>query len=209
MKYWQAVKSSDKSTRPVKPINHRLRSSPCASCTYKLSRRYPGWVSCQRNTVRYTVKHLAEAYKRFLDGAGRPGWKRKFKDTPRFTVPDNIKIKGKKIYIPKMGWVKLTGKNPYAGCKPKPATFKYEAGTWYVSILYEVPAQRPARPDNPVKPVGMDRHVGQVARSTDVMYELPGLCMRAAKLRRLQKKLARQQFKSNGWQHTQLRIEQI
>ncbi len=82
------------------------------------------------NTVRYTVKHLAEAYKRFFDGAGRPVWKRKCKDTPRFTVPGNSKIKGKKIYIPKLGWVKLTGKNPYADCKPKQATFKYEAGNW-------------------------------------------------------------------------------
>ncbi len=84
------------------------------------------------NTVRYTVKHLAEAYKRFFGGAGRPGWKRKFKDIPRFTVPDNIKIKGKKIYIPKMGWVKLTGKNPYAAANPnrprsstKPVTGMY------------------------------------------------------------------------------------
>ncbi len=100
-------------------------------------------------TVRYTVKHLAEAYKRFLGGARRPVWKRKCKDTPRFTVPGNTKIKGKKIYIPKLGWVKLTGKNPYAGCKPKQATFKYEAGNWYVSILYEVPETRPTRPAKP------------------------------------------------------------
>ncbi len=71
------------------------------------------------NPVRYTVKHLAEAYKRFFAGAGRPVWKRKFKDNPRFTVPDNIKIKGKKIYIPKIGWVRLTGKNPYTDGKPK------------------------------------------------------------------------------------------
>ncbi len=87
------------------------------------------------HTVRYTMKHLSEAYKRFFDGAGRPVWKRKFKDTPRFTVPGNIKIKGKKIHIPKLGWVKLTGKNPYADCKPKQATFKYEAGNWYVTLL--------------------------------------------------------------------------
>ncbi len=95
------------------------------------------------HTVRYTMKHLAEAYKRFFNGAGHPGWKRKFKDTPKFTVPDNIKIKGKKIYIPKVGWVRLTGKNPYTEYKPKQATFKYEAGNWYVSILYEVPDPRP------------------------------------------------------------------
>ncbi len=160
-------------------------------------------------TVRYTVKHLAEAYQRFLGGAGRPVWKRQFKDIPRFTVPDNVKIKGKKIYIPKLEWVKLTGKNPYAGCKPKQATFKYEAGNGYVSILYEVPETRPARAVRPISPVGIDRNVGQVALSTGGMYALPPLLLLDAKLRRLQKKLARQEYKSNGWQHTKLRIQKV
>ncbi len=52
------------------------------------------------HTVRSTLKYLATAYKRFLAGAGYPDWKRKYKDTPQFTVPDKIKIKGRKIYIP-------------------------------------------------------------------------------------------------------------
>ncbi len=161
------------------------------------------------HTVRYTMKHLSEAYKRCFDGAGRPVWKRKFKDTPKFTVPDNVKIKGKKIYILKLGWVKTTGKNPYAGCKPKQATFKYEAGNWYVSILYEVPETRPARPAQSINSVGIDRNVGQVALSTGGMYELPPLLLLDAKLRRLQKKLARQEYKSNGWQNTKLRIQRV
>ncbi len=160
-------------------------------------------------TVRYTVKHLAEAYKRFFAGAGHPDWKRKFKTTPKFTVPQDIKIKGKKIYIPKLGWVRMTGKNPYAGYSPKQATFKYEAGNWYVSILYEVPETRPVRPANPINPVGIDRNVGQVALSTGDMYELPSLLRLNAKLHRLQKKLARQQYKSIGWKYTKLRIQRV
>ncbi len=160
--------------------------------------------------MRYTVKHLAEAYKRFFDSdAGHPDWKRKFKDTPRFTVPSNIKIKGKKIYIPKIGWVRWTGKNPYAGCKPKQATFKYKAGNWYVSILYEVPDPRPVRSAKPINPVGIDRNVGQVALSTGTMYELPELLELDTKLRRLQRKLARQEFKSNSWRRTKLRIQKV
>ncbi len=156
------------------------------------------------------MKHLAEAYKRFWDGAGRPVWKRQCKDTPKFTVPGNIRIKGKKIYIPKLGWVKTTGKNPYAGYKPKPATFKYEAGNWYVSLLYEVPETHPERPAKPINPVGIDRrNGGQVALSTGSMHELPPLLLLDAKLCRLQKKLARQEYKSNGWQDTKLRIQKI
>ncbi len=134
------------------------------------------------HTVRSTLKHLAAAYKRFFVGAGCPDGKRKYKTTPQFTVPDRLKIKGQKIYIPKMGWARLTGQNPYTGYKPKQATFKYEAGNWYVSILYAVPDPRPARSANPMHPVGIDRNVGQVALSTEVMYELPGLAKLDAKL---------------------------
>ncbi len=41
------------------------------------------------------------------------------------------------------------------------------------------------------------------------MYELPKLLELDAKLRRLQKKSARQQFKSNGWQKIKLRIQRV
>ncbi len=77
-------------------------------------REWPWWGELPAATVRSTMQHLAEAYKRFFDSAGFPDWQRRFKDTPKFTVPDKIKIKGTKLYIPKMGWVRLTGKNPYA-----------------------------------------------------------------------------------------------
>ncbi len=79
----------------------------------------------------------------------------------------------------------------------------------YVSILYEIPDTRPARPAKPINPVGIERNVGQVALSTGDMYELPPLLLLDAKLRRLQKKLSRQQYKRNGWQHTQLRIQKL
>ncbi len=78
-----------------------------------------------------------------------------------------------------------------------------------MSILYEVPDHRPARPGKPINPFGIDRNVGQVALSTGVRYELPALLELDAKLRRLQKKLARQEFKRNGWQHTKLRIQRV
>ncbi len=78
-----------------------------------------------------------------------------------------------------------------------------------MSILYAVPDPRPTRPAKPVHLVGMDRNVGQVALSTEVMYELPGLAKLDAKLRRLQRQLARQQYKSKGWQRTKIRMQKV
>ncbi len=65
------------------------------------------------------------------------------------------------------------------------------------------------RPTKSIHPVGIDRNVGQVALSTEVMYELPSLLKLDAKLRRLQRKLAKQQHKSNGWHRTKIRIQRV
>ncbi len=89
----------------------------------QLKQALPWLGELHAHTVCSTLKHLAEAYKQFFAGARFPDGKRKYKDTPKFTVPQDIKIKGQKIYIPKVGWARLTGQNPYAGYKPKQATF--------------------------------------------------------------------------------------
>ncbi len=76
-------------------------------------------------------------------------------------------------------------------------------------VLERVPDPRPAKPATPINPVGIDRNVGQVALSTGAMYELPKLLKLDAKLRRLQRKLSKQQYKSNGWHKTKLPIQKI
>ena len=62
--------------------------------------------------VRYTLKYLAEAYQRFLrDPAneGKPRFKTSYRTTPGFTLPDQVRLDGTRLYIPKVGWVRLAG----------------------------------------------------------------------------------------------------
>ncbi len=126
------------------------------------------------------MKPLAEAFTQFLAGVGYPN----FKTTPTIYMFQRVNIRqGNRLHIPMVGRIKLTGQNPYSGCKAKNATLQYEAGHGYITILYEVPATRPAKPGNPV---GIDRNVGQ--------YVLPELKKLDAKLRRLQRKRAWQQY---------------
>ncbi len=68
----------------------------------QLKRKLPWLHELPSDTVRSTLKYWAEAYKRHFGGVGKPDWKRKYKDTPQFTVPDRVKVKGQKIYIPQM-----------------------------------------------------------------------------------------------------------
>ena len=62
--------------------------------------------------VRHTLKYLAEAYQRFLrDPAneGKPRFKSRSRTTPGFTLPDNVRLDGTRLSIPKVGWVRLAG----------------------------------------------------------------------------------------------------
>ncbi len=69
----------------------------------QLKRKLPWLRELPSDTVCSTLKYWAEAYKRHFGGAGKPDWQRKYKDTSQFTVPNKIKVKGQKIYIPQMG----------------------------------------------------------------------------------------------------------
>ncbi len=41
----------------------------------EIKQELPWLAELPAGAVRYTMKHLAEAYKRFFSGAGRPNWK--------------------------------------------------------------------------------------------------------------------------------------
>ncbi len=168
----------------------------------KLYSKEAPWLGHVSVTLVYNyMKPLADAFQRFFAGAGYPN----FKTMPTIYMFQRVNIRqGNRLYVPMVGRVKLTGPNPYSGCKAKNATLKYEAGDWYITILYEVLETRPAKPSHPA---GIDRNVGQVALSTREMYFLPELKNLDAKLRRLQRKLVRQQHQSNGWQRTLIRMQ--
>lgn len=71
--------------------------------------------------VRYSLKYLANAYKRvFADPAneGRPRFKAKHFTVPGFTIPSDVQIRDGRLYVPKVGWLRLAGSDPYAGCRP-------------------------------------------------------------------------------------------
>ncbi len=112
MTSWQSVRSSGHDYKAGQADKPSVTFFSLCKLYVQVKQALPWLGALPSNTVRYTMQHWSDAYKRFLGGAGRPVWKRKCKDTPRFPVPGNIKVKGPKIYSPKLGWVKLIGKNP-------------------------------------------------------------------------------------------------
>ena len=146
--------------------------------------------------VRYALKRQADAWSQAFKG--KRGLPKPRKWVSGFTLPQDVKTRTDaitgvtRIRVPKAGWMVLRrrGGNPYAGCKAKQATLRYDCGKWYCSVLYEVPGL--ALHDNG-KAVGIDRNVGQITLSTGERIDLPEVSRLEARRKRYQRMMARRQ----------------
>ncbi len=148
--------------------------------------------------VRHTLKQLSQAFENcFADRAGKPRFKSRDRTRPSCTIPQDVKIRDGKIWIPKRGYMQIRrrGGNPYPEGAPKSATIFKERGRWYVTVLYEIAA--PVIPDNGVV-AGIDRNAnGMIAvaysdgRDPEVLESEADKRVRFRK-RRYERKLAKQ-----------------
>ena len=101
--------------------------------------------------VRDSLKYLADAYTRYKAypaNAGKPRFKARHFSVSALTIPSDVKIRDGRLRVPKVGWLRLAGSDPYAGCQPLTVRVRME-GTeqhpkWYAYICYEVTAKQPA-----------------------------------------------------------------
>jgi putative transposase len=70
-------------------------------------------------------------------GAGFPKFKTKKNTQQSFRIPQRVKLKDGKVYVPKLGWVAVRQSRDIEG-ETKSATFKRTAtGKWFVSLVSE------------------------------------------------------------------------
>ncbi len=151
--------------------------------------------------VRYSLKYLADAYTRFFadsENEGKPRFKARHRTVPAFTIPGAVRMDGDRLYVPKVGWLRLAGSDPYAGCRPLTVRARME-GTeqhpkWYAYVCYEVPAEQVKQPAADGA-LGLDRNVGQATDSEGTVYAMPDTDQLDAQIARKQRELSRKQ----GW----------
>ena len=151
--------------------------------------------------VRYSLKYLADAYTRFFadpENEGKPRFKARHYTVPAFTIPEAVRMDGDRLYVPKVGWLRLAGSNPYAGCRPLTVRVRME-GTeqhpkWYAHVCYEVPAEQVKQPAADGA-LGLDCNVGQATDSDGTVYAMPDTDKLDAQIARKQRELSRKQ----GW----------
>ena len=109
-------------------------------------------------------------------------------------IPDRDRTDGQTrcqwLHIQKIGYVRLTGDNPYPDGIAKSGTVKEENGKWYAYIVYAVEAGESLTADDAV---GIDRNVGQIALSDGTIYRAPDVEKKERRKKRYQRMMARRQ----------------
>jgi putative transposase len=91
-------------------------------------------------SLQQVLKNLKQAYQNHFNPklrAGFPKFKTKKNTKQSFRIPQRVILKDGKVYVPKLGWVRVRQSQSIEG-ETKSATFKRTAtGKWYVTLVSE------------------------------------------------------------------------
>jgi putative transposase len=144
---------------------------------------------------------------------GYPRFKSKKRTAPSFCIEGRaILFAGKKIKLPKLGWVRTRQELRFPG-KVLSARFTKRAGHWYASVQVEVDESRWVYHNRceTQAAVGVELGVVDLAvLSTGERIEAPrALRHYEKKLRRLNKELARRSKGGTNWQKTKAKLARL
>ncbi len=159
------------------------------------------WLSeCDSQALQQVLRDLARAFTNFSKRRARyPRFKSKKRDRARFRIPQRVKVADGKVYVPKVGWVRIRQSREVDGAT-KSATFAREAdGHWYVSLMTEFEMPDVAIVIDPAKVVGIDLGLKDFVVPSDGSKTTPApkFSRKAtAKIRRAQKAVSRRKLGS-------------
>jgi putative transposase len=100
---------------------------------------FPWMLEVTKCAPQMAIKDLGMAFKNFFEGwAGRPQFKKKGRHESFRISNDQFAIKGQKIRIPNLGWVRLAEPLRLEG-KVLGATVSRRADQWFVAVQVEMP----------------------------------------------------------------------
>jgi putative transposase len=160
---------------------------------WKQSEEYSFLREIHSQVLQQALKDLDKAMKTaFTKGNGMrfPTFRKKHKSPDSFRYPQGFKIKGNRVFLPKIGWVRFFKSRNIEG-KPKNITVKRYADGWYVSIVTEKEIDVKEDFSNPV---GIDVGVKKIITLSNGYYFKPlDLGKYEKKLIKLQRQLSKKQ----------------
>lgn len=173
--------------------------------------KFPFVYEVTKTACERAFTDLDSAFKRFFKKKARyPRFKKKGVSDSFYISAQYVKVEGKKIKIPKLGWVRMTEELRFSG-KVLSATISKRADMWFVSIAVEIP-DAPVCSDNQVhSAVGIDLGINKLATLSDGrVFENPKTTKKyEKKLRRLNKSLARKKKGSSNWRKARRKLSKL
>jgi len=182
-------------------------SIPAAQLSKELTvlKEQPGTVwlkEADSQALQQTLRDLDTAFRAFFEKRARfPRFKSRKRDTPCFRIPQRVKVHEGRVYVPKVGWVRIRQSQTIDG-QTKSATFKRDAcGHWHVTLTaaFEMPAAPEVFPD-PANVVGIDTGLKDFAVFSQDAESIPApkfFRQGERKLRKAQRSFCRRQPESN------------
>ncbi len=155
--------------------------------------------------LQQSLKDLDSAFVNFFKGrAEHPKFKNKF-HAQSIRYPQDFKINGSRVYLPKVGNVRAVLHRPIEGKMKNCTVSKTPSGKYFVSIMCEVESQDPVQK---LGTVGIDLGLKTFAvLSTGVKIDHPQYLRKSERrLKRLQRKLSRCQKGSKGRDKARLQV---
>ncbi len=161
-------------------------------------------------TLQQTLKQLERAFKDAFDKKQPlkkiPTFKKRG-ERDSFSFPQGFKIEGRRIFLPKIGWVNFRKSRDIEGT-PKNVTVSRQGKYWFVSIQVEMETSEPIHPATSM--IGMDMGVKRLFTLSNGDFEAPiNVDCFKNKIKRLQKRLAKKVKFSNNWRKLKEKINRL
>ncbi len=159
----------------------------------------------------YAIRNLSEGVKRWKDKLnGFPKFKKRGSRQSYTTDEQSVKVEGKRIKLPKIGWVKMFQDLRFEG-KIIKVVISRTAHRWFVSITVDTGIPHAPRDTRGLPAVGVDVGINSLATlDNGTHYENPRPLKRfERKLAREQRKLSRKVFLSENWYKQKRKVERI
>lgn len=155
--------------------------------------QFPWMLEVTKNAPQMAIMHLGDAFKNFFKGtAAYPTFKKKGRHDSFSLTNDQFSIKGRRVHVPHVGWVRLRESLRWDG-NVLSGTISRTADRWFLSVTLEIPDPPWIRRENQTV-VGVDLGISALATlSTGEKIVGPKAYATAMpKLRQLSKQFSRQ-----------------
>ncbi len=179
---------------------------------FNIAKRDIDWTrGMDQRAALFGIKNFGDAISRWRKGQNRfPKQKRRRDRQSYSTDPSSVSIKGKRIRLPKIGWVRMFEKLRFKGELIK-VTISRTAHRWFVSITIDTGKPKAPRDTRGLPVVGIDVGINSLATlDKGKQYPNPRPLKRyERKLKREQRKMSRKVFLSNNWYKQKRIVERI